>query len=95
MLFALHILCLCAMVLKRRLLKLSPPPLPLKRFSPGLFGFYKKYLMNLFLLMRLLPNIMDFQSKTNFFFQFIAGIFLILLFCVYVCHRALFHSLSS
>ena len=37
MLYALDILCLLAMVSIRRLLQLSPSPLPLTRFSPGLF----------------------------------------------------------
>ena len=37
MLYALDILCLLAMVSIRRLLQLSPSPLPLNMFSPGLF----------------------------------------------------------
>ena len=37
MLYVLDILCLLAMVSIRRLLQLSPSPLTLTRFSPGLF----------------------------------------------------------
>ena len=51
-----------------------PPPLTPTRFSPGLFVSLQEIPCQLsFVLMRLLRKIMDFQRKTNFFYQLIAG----------------------
>ena len=62
------------MVLIRRLFQLSPRPLPLTRFSPGLFVVLQEILYQpFFALIRLLQIIMHFKSKTIFFFQLIAG----------------------
>ena len=91
MLFALHILCLCAMVATRSLLKLSslptlPPPPPLTGFSPGLCVILQEILYQpFFALMRLLHNMIHFQSKTDLFFQLIAVFYMYFL-------RVLFHS---
>ena len=53
----------------------SPPPLPLTRFSPGLFIVLQEILYQLsFALTRLLQKITHFQCKTIFFFQLIAGL---------------------
>ena len=51
-----------------------PPPFTPTRFSPGLFVALQEIPCQLsFVLMRLLRKIMDFQRKTNFFSQLIAG----------------------
>ena len=51
----------------------SPQPLPLTRFSQGLFVVLQAILhQHFFALIKLLQKIMHFQSKTNFFFQPIA-----------------------
>ena len=72
----------------------QPPSPP---FWPGFNRvcslFYKKYFINpYFALLRLLQKIMHFQSKTKFFISTYCWSVLILLFCVYVFLRALFHS---
>ena len=87
MLFALHILCLCAMVATRSLLKLSssPHPHPLPDFHQVCVSFYKKFYQPFFALMRLLHNMIHFQSKTDLFFQLIAVFYMYFL-------RVLFHS---
>ena len=76
------------MVSMRRLPQLTPktpPLLPLIRFSPGLFVVLQEILYQTsFALVRLWQKIMHFQNKSNFFFQLIAGRFVILLFRLYV-----------
>ena len=80
--FGLDILCLWAMLSIRRLLQMSPLPLPLTRFSRGVFVALQQLLYQVFFaLITLLQNIIHFQSKINFFFQLIAGRFW---FCCFV-----------
>ena len=72
-------------------LPLTLPP-SVTRFSPGLFVVLQEILYQpFFLLIRLLQKIMHFQSKTNFFFQLIAGRFW---FCYFVNMFFLGHFLT-
>ena len=57
---------------KKAPLNVSPHPSPLTDFHQVWLLFYKKYFINLLLLIRLLQKIMHFQSKT-IFFQLIVG----------------------
>ena len=67
MLFALDILFLWVVVSIRMLLQLSPPPLRLTRFSPGLFFILQEILVNpFFALIRLFQKIIHFKSKAKF-----------------------------
>ena len=77
-------------VKKKAPLIVSPPPLPLTRFSPSLLVVLQEILYQPFALIRLLEKIMHFQWKTIFFFQLIAGLdFVVLHICFF---RELFHS---
>ena len=73
----------------------SPPPFSITGFSPGLLVVLQEILYQPFFLLlstRLLQKTMSFQSKTYFFLSTYCWSVLILLFCVYVFLRALFHS---
>ena len=60
----------------KTLLSASPSSLPHTRFSPGFFAVLQEMLYQpSFAFIRLLLRIIYFQSKTNFFFQLIAGRF--------------------
>ena len=69
-------------------MQLSPPhPPPCYQVLTRLVCCFTRNTLSTFLpLIRLLQKIMRFQIKTNFFFQLIAGV-LILLFCEYVFLR--------
>ena len=63
-----------------------PPPPPLTWFSPGLCVILQEiFYQPFFALMRLLHNLIHFQSKTDLFFQLIAVFYMYFL-------RVLFHS---
>ena len=69
-------------VKKKAPLIVSPPALPLTRFSPSLLVVLQEILYQPFALIRLLEKIMHFQWKTIFFFQLIAGLdFVVLHIC--------------
>ena len=71
-------------VKKKAPLIVSPPPLPLTRFSPSLLVVLQEILYQPFALIRLLEKIMHFQCKTIFFFQLIAGLdFVVLHICFF------------
>ena len=65
--------------------KKAPPIISSHPFWPGLFFCFTGHaLWTVFALIRLLQKIMHFESKTNFFFQLIAGQFWFCCF-VYMC----------
>ena len=78
----------------RRLLQLSPPPLSLTRFSPGLFVVLQEILYQpSFALIRLLPKKNNaFLKQNNFFLSTYSWPVLVFLLFVYVSLWVLFHS---
>ena len=90
MLFSLDILCLLAMVFIRRLLLLFPIT-SIPDYQQVFFSFTRNTLSTFFCCDQILQKIMQFQSKTNFLFQLIAGQFWLCCF-VYVFLRTLFYS---
>ena len=60
----------------KALLQVTPPTVPITTFSPGFFVVLQEILYQpSFTLIRLRQKVMNFQSKTNYFFKLVAGRF--------------------